>query len=327
MSTSSRRRGSALLAVMWLAAALAAIAFSLSNTVRGETDRAATAGDGLRAYHLAAGAVQRASLELMWYMQNPVGDKLVLGRPLIVPFPTGVAVVELIPEASKLDLNSEPPEVLFRLLSALGADPVRAREAAYAIDDWRTLLPLNAFTQFDQFYLAQTPSFRASHSSFQETEELLLVKGVTPDLYYGSWTPNPQAADDAPRLVPRGGLRDCVSVFGSRGAVDVNTARPEVLLAIGLAPEAVSALVQRRRVAPFTVETLGQMAEFLGPAGARLRLGGGTIWTVRATAQLRLPDGKLSDIKRTVAAMIKLMPPGYDSPLHILRWYDTAWSN
>ncbi len=24
--------------------------------------------------------------------------------------------------------------------------------------------------------------------------------------------------------------------------------------------------------------------------------------------------------------MVKFMPPGYDSPLHVLRWYDTAIS-
>lgn len=321
------RRGSALLAVLWLSAALAAIAFSLSHTVRGETDRAATAGDGLRAYHLAAGAVQRASLQLLWYTQNPGGSKLTPSRPVILQFPTGVALVEFIPEASKLDINSEPPEVLFRLLSALGTDPTRAREVALAIEDWRTILSPNAFSQFDQFYLSQTPSFRASHASFLETEELLMVKGVTPDLYYGTWLPNPEARDDAPRLVPRAGLRDCLSVFGSKTTLDINTARPEVLMAIGLAPEPVTNIVQRRRIAPITGETLPQLMEFMGPAAARVGLGGGTIWTIRATAQVRLPDGRLSDMKRTVAAMVKYMPAGYDSPLHILRWYDTAWSN
>jgi len=28
-----------------------------------------------------------------------------------------------------------------------------------------------------------------------------------------------------------------------------------------------------------------------------------------------------------VGAQVKYMPPGYDSLIHILRWYDTAWSN
>ena len=41
-------RGTALLAVLWLSAALAAIAMSLADTVRGEAERSATAVDGLR---------------------------------------------------------------------------------------------------------------------------------------------------------------------------------------------------------------------------------------------------------------------------------------
>ena len=64
-------RGSALLAVLWLSAALAAIAFSLSSTVRGETERTSTAVDGLRSYYLASGAIERASLELLWTVTKP----------------------------------------------------------------------------------------------------------------------------------------------------------------------------------------------------------------------------------------------------------------
>src|SRR5258708_7155895 len=46
-----RQQGSALLAVLWLTAALAAISLTLATTVRGETERMSTAEDGLRAYY------------------------------------------------------------------------------------------------------------------------------------------------------------------------------------------------------------------------------------------------------------------------------------
>jgi general secretion pathway protein K len=325
MSTGTER-GGALLAVLWLSAALAAIAFSVSNTVRGETDRASTVSDGLKAYHLAAGAVQLAALEVLWE-SNPgiFGTRTTTAIPRVMQFATGVATVEMIPEAAKLNLNGETPEGLFRLLRALGTDPARATEIAAAIQDWRTVVPPGTFTQFDQFYLVQTPSFRASHASFQETEELLMVKGVTPDLYYGTWIPVPDAPAGQ-RLAPRAGLRDCLSPFGS-AAVDVNTARPEVLLAVGVPPDVTASVMQRRRLAPFTAETFPDLLRSAGEAGSRLRMGGNTMWTIRATAQLRTPDGRLGDLKRTVAALVKYMPPGYDSPMHILRWYDTAWSN
>src|ERR1700683_539910 len=52
-----RRRGSALLAVLWLTAALSAIAFSVASMVRAETERTSTAVDSLRAYYLATGSI------------------------------------------------------------------------------------------------------------------------------------------------------------------------------------------------------------------------------------------------------------------------------
>ena len=67
----SRKRGSALLAVLWLSAALAAIGFSLASTVRGEAERTSTAVDSLRSYYMAQGAVQRCLLELLWSITYP----------------------------------------------------------------------------------------------------------------------------------------------------------------------------------------------------------------------------------------------------------------
>ena len=59
-------RGGALLTVLWFAAALGAIALSVSTTVRGEADHASTVSDGLRAHYLAAGALERATQWLLW---------------------------------------------------------------------------------------------------------------------------------------------------------------------------------------------------------------------------------------------------------------------
>jgi hypothetical protein len=80
-------------------------------------------------------------------------------------------------------------------------------------------------------------------------------------------------------------------------------------------------------MAPFTPETLAPFLTGLGITANGLRVEGNSIATLRATARLRLPGGRLSDLRRTVAAQVKYMPEGYDSLLHILRWYDTAWSD
>ncbi len=320
----SQTRGGALLAVLWLSAALSAIAFTVANTVRGETERTATAADGVRAYYLATGAIQRATLYLFWgpTHRNPDGSPKFYSpsTPILrMSFPSGEAEVEVIPEASRIGLNSAPPEELFRLFLAAGAEPERAREIAMAIVDWRAPAP-GGLSAFDQHYLSLVPSFRARHASFEEIEEVLLVKGMTPELFYGTYVPD---SDD--RLVHRGGVRDCVSVFGPSAQVDINTAEPAVLAAIGLSPAAVNLVVTQRRITPFTnPQQLAVLAQAGGPGFHRLRIGGNSVYTLRATARLRLSDGRLSDLRRTVSSTVKILPAGFDQPFHTLRWYEGA---
>jgi len=83
--------------------------------------------------------------------------------------------------------------------------------------------------------------------------------------------------------------------------------------------------VARRRLQPFL--NPGEVAAFIGgsPALGRLRVGGNSIFTLRSTARIRLPNGQLSDMSRTVAATVKYMSTG-DIPFQILRWYDNAWT-
>ncbi len=318
-------RGGALLMVLWLSAALTAIALAVATTVRSETERTTTSVEGLKAYYLATGAVERAILYIRWgpYHRNPDGSaRFYGGGPrMYLTFPTGDAAVDVIPEAAKLNVNSAPPQELMAVLLGVGAAPEQAGEITAGILDWRTQQPPGAVTLFDQFYLARSPSFRARHASFEEIEELLLVKGMTPELFYGGYD------RIEGRLIPRPALRDCLSVWGTQGAVDVNSAAPPVLAAVGLPPELVDIIVAARSRAPF--RTRQELAAVTGPntpGAGRLGVGGMSIFTIRATARVRMPDGGLSDTRRSAAVVLKFLDQRkYLDPYHVLRWYDDVW--
>ena len=112
-------------------------------------------------------------------------------------------------------------------------------------------------------------------------------------------------------------------MFGSIGQFDVNTAPPAVLATLGIPPEGVAALVQQRRAQPFLKpDDLTPFAQIAGPGFTRLRIGGLTMFTLRSTARVRLANGQLSDLRRSVAALVKFLPPTFDTSYHILRWYD-----
>jgi len=316
------QRGGALLAVFWLAAALSAIASSVANTVLGEVERSGSAAEGARSYYLARGALERALLWIDWGEQyrNPDGSPRYFApgmRRLHFEFPGGAADVDFLPENARLNVNTIRPEELFRLLLALDVAPDRAQETAAAILDWRAPAP-QGFSLFDQYYSSLTPSFRARHASLEEVEEILLVKGMTAELFHGGF----RRTDDG-KLAARPGLRDCLSVYSSGGPVDANAVQPAVLAALEFPPDAIAAILAIRHAGGFqSPDHLRMLAAQMGPLAGRLTLGFGSMVTLRATARIRRPDGSLSDLRRSVSALVKFSPTTRDAPYHILRWYD-----
>jgi len=310
------RRGGALLAVLWLSVALSTIALTVASTVRGEVDRAATASDDTRAYFIAQSAINRTILYIQWGRTYGPGTYYQPGTPpLHLTFPGGDATVDVIPESTKLNINTCLPVDLFRLLTALGQPPDRAQAITEAVIERRTPVPNRQSPAFDP-----SSSFLYANTSFRDIEELLLVRGITQDLFYGTWDRDESV--QPPRLTQRIGLRDCVSVY-SNGSYDVNYSPIPVLLATGIPPEAVAAIAAQRRIQPFPNNiALRQFVQNMGPAAARLSVGGASMFTLRATARPRIPNGPLSDLKRSVSALVKFNPGESGELFHIVRWYD-----
>lgn len=322
MSTnSSSERGGALLAVLWISAALAAIALSVSTSIRSETDRAGTAADGMRASYLATGSVDRAIQWLLWgtaggnrfFDYQHYADK----PRLYFTYPSGDVVVEMMPEAAKLDVNHASSEDILRVVAAVTGDLARARQITAGIMGWRG----GGSTNTDS--AGQGSTFQARGASFEEIEELLLVQGMTPEVFYGNYV-----ADAEGRLSPRGGLRDSLSVWGSLEQFDANAASPALLEALGASPAAVTQMVQQRAQQPF--RDLGQVAALGIPVGRLSLSGEHLIWNIRATARLRRPNGAPSDVVRSASAIAKIVtsPRGRRDPikLRVLRYYEDAWS-
>ena len=313
----SRRRGGALLMVLWLSAALSAIAFAVALRVRTEIDRADGGQQGLRAYYLAVGAAYRA----MHYMKYGPGPLDASGWPkwwdarvtrLAMRFPEGEAVVEITPESSKLNVNYVSRDELERLLLALGAPPERGRLIAHAILHWRG----SEISDLDTLYLSSAPSFRAPRASLQLNEELMSVAGVTPELYYGGWARTPEGA-----LVRRPGLRDCLSIYSSGKGLDIRTVQPAVMVAVGVPAPAAEMVARLRQQAPLDFQAL---APLLGPAAARFRVGGDNIYTLRATARARKADGRLGEARRTVSMVFQLYSAISPDGSRVLGWEDAA---
>jgi len=310
------QRGAALITVLWLTAALAVIGVSLARAVREDLRRSENLLEGTQASLLAAAGIERT---LFFFDYPPVslpGVPAVYtpGQPrMVYRFPGGEVKVDVLGESGKLDVNTAPPEQLRSVFLAAGIAPDRAQALVTAIVDWRrpqpaaTLLPLAS-------------TFWVRRSSLEQIEELLLIPGVTADLYYGYRDP---LADGG--SVERPGLRDLLSVRGATAVFDINSAHPAVLAAAGLGAGDIQWIVNRRRQSPFLPQEVQELMLSTGPASRVLRAGLDGAYLIRSTARPARPGGGLSDYRRTAAALVtfETLPGNRQRPV-IQQWYELA---
>jgi type II secretory pathway component PulK len=135
-------------------------------------------------------------------------------------------------EDSRINLNRATPEQLQRLLLELGV-PQEARDIIVdSIQDWRDPNDEHRLNGAESDYYEALPvPYKAKNADFDSVEELLLVKGVTPELFWGA--------------NGEGGLVDYLTIAGT-GQINVNTVSPVILRTLGYAPAEVEVLVKGR---------------------------------------------------------------------------------
>jgi len=123
-------------------------------------------------------------------------------------------------EESKINingLNARNKNILEELITNKGFDKSIAEEIVAAVLDWKDADqdPFNEeFGAENSYYESLTPSYKCKNDAFQSLGELLLVRGMTKEIYQK--------------------IKESLTVFslGNTLKVNVNTASPEVLRAI-----------------------------------------------------------------------------------------------
>lgn len=181
-------------------------------------------------------------------------------------------------ENSKLNLNTATPAQLLRLVEQSLAEEqqeeISPQDIVDAIIDWRDpdSNPAGAADDTEGVYYKELQRpYRPRNGPFESVEELLLVKGVTPDLLYGEDVDRngllSENEDDGDNLYPQDnadgklnrGLYPYLTVFARDKNVannnrpranlkgDANAARAELTLAFPDDPEVVDYVIQAAR--------------------------------------------------------------------------------
>lgn len=268
------RRGTILIVVMLVIAALAGMVLSLGRATRVEAmasanrasaARAAAAERAAEQYVLSLLARDRATvmtLDEKDFINIPVGGTGVFWIVRPDYGDNNLPAYGLVDEASKLNINAATREMLAALV-------VMPDELPDSIIDWRDEDgDISGDGAEDQYYLNLRTPYRCKNSAFETVEELLLVRGAYPQLLYGDRSRGPAGGVAGASGMQVGGLSEeelrarglmqYVTVFSRepnaeggprppRGRINVNTAPREVLRCLpGLTDQDAGALVSRR---------------------------------------------------------------------------------
>jgi general secretion pathway protein K len=156
----SSQQGFVLVAVLWLLAALAALA-TIFSVYLSNSARALALNDTA----VQAQALVSAGVELAAYKLRLAGDD---SRPAQGSF--------------RVRLNGAPKELLAGLLTVLGANEDAAKEGADRIVAWRTKSALETAGNEEALYQAAGRAYPPRQAPFAHVNELGLVLGLTPEL-------------------------------------------------------------------------------------------------------------------------------------------------
>jgi general secretion pathway protein K len=323
-------RGIVLIMVIWALTVLMVISIELARTMRIEGLTAETYHQEVETYYLALAGLHRALYAVLRAQQqgqsmlNAPGGVGGLQRGLSRDNQQGVAHekqdiwargdgrwqteefgaggywVRVLDESGKINLNRVDEAALRQTFVNLGFEVKASEELTDTILDWRdtdSLVRLHGAESDD--YLAQRIPYPAKDGPFDTLDELLLVRGVTPALFYGRGGP---------------GLRDLFTVYSASPSNSPNllTASALVIRAVlGVDADMAEDLVRRRADANST-DLAG-----LFPSGSNARglnFGLPTVVTVESIGYL-----STGGITRRVSAVIQRQ--GVNG-FRFLRWQD-----
>ena len=247
--------GIALIIVLWVLAFLMFLVIEFAYTMRVETSAVRNYKDETKARHLALAGINMAVAEIsekydIVYLDED--GKVVFGKREKQVMEAvehkrerdmdgGTVSYRLEGEAGKLNLNTSTREMLVRLLKATGVEEVERDMIADSILDWRdTNHEYHLNGAEDEYYGSLEEPYGSKDGDFDTIEELLLVRGVTPSIFYGTGKVPPEFGIGLPGVENEPddffsseyiGLKPYITTK-SKGKVNINTADKIVLDAL-----------------------------------------------------------------------------------------------
>jgi general secretion pathway protein K len=299
MSTAQkpRRLGAAddgfiIVAVLWILAALATLVSIYAIFVTNSAIAVSASSDAIIADPLVSAGVELAAYQLIGVQ----ADK----RPTVGNFTARVGTMRLVvafqTEATRIDLNAAPKELLAGLVVGLGAAPLAAGGYADRIIAWRTEIAAQTIDTDPEnsLYRSVGLSYTPRHGPFVHLGELWLVYGIPPALIG--------------RMLP------FVTVFNGQAQIDVIDAAPQVIAALpSMTPQNLQRILAAREAGALDRASLGELLGGSGEAAGN----GQTSKAFRVGVRVEFDNGR-----RSLAEAVIVLPDDGPVPYRVLSWHN-----
>lgn len=285
------RRGSMLVAALWILAALAGLVGTMSLYVRDTNASLQLEVDHLRAAAMTESAAGLAAS----HVANTDETHAAQGH-IETDFGQGHVALEYSGETARIDINFAAQDLLKNLFLTLGAKDYDATDYAGWIADWRAPAPTAQSPAETNSNVRPAP-FAPRHRPFGDVSELIFT-GV----------PEHMVRMAAPYL----------TTYSGRASIDPRLAVPEILQALPkMTPETLKALLALHEREQADIKSLQALlsaqTDFISFAPAR---------ALRVDVAATLPDGFTTHAQITIIRFLN------DSqPYRILNWHDRLENN
>jgi len=327
--------GVALIMVLWVIAILSVVVLEFSFGMRTEANLTKNFKEEASLYALAEGGIQRAIVELIYKHDTRVQQKRKAmkieevppgkeewqtdGRPNTISFSTGKCEVRVLGEDGKININAVSETLLRKIVGNMGLEGEGRDVVVDSILDWRDSDDFYRLNGAENDYYQSLPNpYECKNGSLDTVEELLLIKGVTPDLFHGK---RKKEGDGKSEKV---GLKDIFSIYASGEQIDINSASPLVMrMALGIPRDVAQLLVKAREEKKFEnqvdlIRRVPEMIPFIGEVGRWM-----VYQTRRAYYTIESKARGQDEAVRGVKATVKIdsrEKKGYK----IIQWIDTV---
>ncbi len=318
-------RGIALLIVLWVLVLLSVIVGEFCHAMRTEINIIRNFKEEMQAYYIARAGFNVVLREMIRSRTrpgasgpNPPADNgadkdsgethwRVNAKNPAVSFANGAFTVSIDNESGKININQAGERLLGMLFSSLDIDEKTKEIIVDSILDWRDADDLHRINGAeDNYYERQEPPYTAKNGDFDSIEELLLVRGISAEIFYRD-------------------LKDMFTVYtaeerSSGGSININAASGKMLRALpGMKEESAIALENYRKEKD--IISLSQIPAIVGDdvyamIAPYVSLTSSPVFTIRAVGNI---SG--SPVKESVAAVVKTdvrMKNGYI----LMQWLD-----